>query len=109
MLVLTHQERRVILFLFSAAFLGIAINLLVKKHSHLEAVAWIQQDAGKININKADAQELKSLPGIGEKLASSIVDYRQKEGYFEDTEELKKIKGIYQSRFDKIKDHITVK
>ena len=98
-----------ILFLVSVAFLGIAVNLLLKKYSHLEAVAWIQQDAGKVNLNKADAKELESLPGIGEKLAKAIVEYRQGNGEFKHIEELKNIKGMYPYRFDKVKDYIKVK
>jgi len=106
---LTHQERQVILFLVSVGFLGIAINLLIKKHSHLEVVTYIQQDFGKINLNEADVQALESLPGIGEKLATAIVDYRQAHGAFKDIEELKDIKGIYPYRFNKVKDYLTAK
>lgn len=38
--------------------------------------------AGKVNINTANATQLSALPGIGEKLATRIVEYRQKAGGF---------------------------
>ncbi|MDZ7681369.1 MAG: helix-hairpin-helix domain-containing protein [Fodinibius sp.] len=61
------------------------------------------QEAGKqqININKASADKLERLPGIGPTYARRIVAYRQKNGSFESIVELKKIDGIAQKRLDK--------
>lgn len=63
----------------------------------------------KININKADADELATLPSIGPKLAKNIIEHRQKSGYFKQIEELKNIPGIGEKRFSRIKNLITVK
>jgi len=63
---------------------------------------------GKININAASLSELTTLPEIGEKRAQAIIDYREKIGYFKAIEEIKNVKGIGESIYQKIKDKIKV-
>ena len=62
-----------------------------------------------VNINKADETELQSLNGIGESLATSIVQYRKENGKFETIEDLKNVPGIGYSKFENIKEYIKVK
>ena len=62
----------------------------------------------KINLNTATAQELMKIPGVGEKKAQSIIDYREKNGRFEAIEDLMKVPGIKDASFRKMKDYITV-
>ncbi len=62
-----------------------------------------------VNINKADEKELQSLNGIGESLATSIVQYRKENGNFETIEDLKNVPGIGDSKFENIKEYIKVK
>ena len=62
-----------------------------------------------VNINKADETELQSLNGIGESLATSIVQYRKENGKFETIEDLKNVPGIGESKFSNIKEKIKVK
>lgn len=64
--------------------------------------------SGAIDINRASADELQSLPGIGPKLAQSVVDYRRANGPFKSTEDLRNIRGIGAKRFEAVKDLITV-
>ncbi len=64
--------------------------------------------SGKINVNEATAKELEALPGIGPTLAKNIVEYREKNGGFKSVEELKKVKGIGDKKFNDIKDLITI-
>ena len=66
------------------------------------------QGAQKININRAEVWLLEALPGIGKTLAQRIVDYRQKNSLFDNTEELLKVPGIGTTTFERIKDLITV-
>lgn len=61
-----------------------------------------------ININTADENELDSLPGIGPSRAKDIIRYREENGGFQNIEDIKKIKGIGESSFEKLKDKITV-
>lgn len=62
----------------------------------------------KININTATAKELEELPGIGPTLANRIVSYREKNGPFKSIEDLMKVSGIGEKRFESIKDLIVV-
>lgn len=66
------------------------------------------QSDGLININTASAQELKKLPGIGESKAQSIISYRENTGVFTSIEQIKRVEGIKEGLFQKIKDKITV-
>lgn len=62
-----------------------------------------------ININKATETELQTLPGIGASLASRIIEYRSQNGKFGSIEEIKNVNGIGDSKFENIKDLISVK
>lgn len=62
--------------------------------------------SGLININTADEKELDSLPGIGPAMAKRIIEYRETEGNFQRIEDIKKIKGIGEAKFTKIRDKI---
>lgn len=63
---------------------------------------------GLVNINTAQAEELMSLPGIGEAKAADIIQYRETQGKFQVIEDIMKISGIKDALFQKIKDRITV-
>ncbi len=72
-----------------------------------EDVEITQKDANKISINNASKEELMSLPGIGEKTAIKIIEYRQTSS-FKSIEDLKKVKGIGDKKYEKIKDLIVI-
>ncbi|EFI42595.1 helix-hairpin-helix domain-containing protein [Peptoniphilus sp. oral taxon 386] len=61
----------------------------------------------KININTADMQMLTSLPGVGEKTAKKIIDYRTK-NQFKNIEDIKSVSGFGEKKFNAIKELITV-
>lgn len=62
----------------------------------------------KINLNTADMLALCKLDGIGESTAIKIIEYRKVHGMFRTIDELKKVKGIGEAKFNNIKDYITV-
>ena len=62
----------------------------------------------KVNINKATAEELDRLPGIGPAKAKAIIDYRNQNGDFKTIEDIQKVKGIKSGEFSKIVDRIKV-
>ena len=65
--------------------------------------------SGKINLNTATAQQLSDgLDGVGAVMAKRIVEYRAKNGSFHSIDELKKVSGIGEKTFEKLKNHITV-
>jgi competence protein ComEA len=64
-------------------------------------------NAGPVNINSASADELARLPGVGPAKARAIVEYRSGEP-FRSPQDLRKVKGIGDKLFERLKDQITV-
>lgn len=64
--------------------------------------------SSKVNINTASASELTTLDGIGESTAAKIIAYRQANGSFASIEDIKKVSGIGDRKYEAIKDRITV-
>ena len=62
----------------------------------------------KISINKATKEELMNLSGIGESRAIDIINYRNENGSFKSIEDLKKVSGIGEKLFEKIKNQIII-
>ena len=69
----------------------------------------IKNNNSKININTATQTQLENLPGIGPSIAYKIVEYREKNGKFEEVEELKKVSGIGENKYKKIEDFVEIK
>lgn len=67
-----------------------------------------QSGTGLININTATQTELELLTGIGPSTASKIIAYREQNGKFRSTEELKEVPGIGESKYEAIKNDITI-
>ena len=61
---------------------------------------------GTLNLNTATAAQLDQLPGVGEKAATRIIEYRKKTP-FARPEELVKVKGFGKKKFDKLKGHLS--
>jgi competence protein ComEA len=64
---------------------------------------------GMVNINTANTSKLESLPGIGEVIAARIVEYRESKECFSCIEDIKKVSGVADGKFNQIKDLIKVK
>jgi comEA protein len=62
-----------------------------------------------VNINTASVDELSALPGLSEKQAQSIIDYREQNGDFNAAEDVMKIKGIGEKAYSKFACYITAK
>lgn len=61
----------------------------------------------RININTASQKELTSLPGIGDTKAAAILADRTENGFYEAPEDLKRVSGIGDATFEKLRDRIT--
>ena len=61
-----------------------------------------------ININEATQTELETLPGIGPSTALKIISYREENGKFSSIEDIKKVSGIGENKFENIKGLICV-
>lgn len=65
-------------------------------------------ESGLVNINTADAEMLKTLPGIGDAKAADIIAYREEHGAFSSIEDIKNVSGIGESIYNRISSGITV-
>ena len=61
-----------------------------------------------LDLNRATADELEALPGIGAVLAQRVVAFRESAGRFRTVDDLRGIKGIGAKKFDRLKSLITV-
>lgn len=61
-----------------------------------------------IDVNTADAYELRRLPGIGEKRAQDIIAYREEHGPFRTVDELTEVSGIGPVILENLREYVTV-
>jgi len=64
--------------------------------------------AEMVNINAVDADELASLPGIGDGLAERIIKYRMENGSFAAIEDIMNVPGIGEGTFEAVRDLIYI-
>lgn len=63
---------------------------------------------GLLDLNRATAEDLQALPGIGPVLAQRVIEYRRSAGGFRDVEELRQVKGIGAKKFDLVRTLVSV-
>lgn len=56
-----------------------------------------------LDLNTARIEDFMTLPGIGEKLAQRIVEYRKSHGGFRRVEDLRAVKGIGEKRMERLR------
>jgi len=61
-----------------------------------------------LDINRATAQDFEVLPGIGPNLAERIIETRKRLDGFKTVDDFKKVKGIGDKKFEKIRGMIKV-
>lgn len=66
------------------------------------------QTSSLVNINTADQKSLETLTGIGPVLAERIIVYREEKGPFQQLQDLKKVTGIGDKRYQDIENDITL-
>jgi competence protein ComEA len=66
-----------------------------------------QADA-KVDLNTATANQLDTLPGVGEVMAKRIVQWRTDHGGFTKVEQLRDVDGIGESKFQKLREKVTI-
>lgn len=69
---------------------------------------YFQPGPDAVPLNSASAAELMLLPGIGEKRAEAIVEYRRQNGLFTDVEQLLEVPGIGPKILEQIREHIVL-
>ena len=71
------------------------------------------QEAGQaattlVNINTATLEELDALPGVGPATAQAIIDDREANGPFASEEDIMRVSGIGEKRYEKLKGSICI-
>ncbi|MFI7451275.1 helix-hairpin-helix domain-containing protein [Nonomuraea sp. NPDC049714] len=61
-----------------------------------------------LDLNSATPDQLEQLPGVGEVLASRIVDYRTTHGAFTTIDQLRDVSGIGAKKYEEIKPKVRV-
>ena len=88
--------------------MAIVVPKVGEEAEEIPAGATSKEEAkdGKVNINTATVEELKTLKGVGEKKAGAIIEYRKKNGSFQTKEDLMKVRGIGKKLFESFQERI---
>ena len=62
----------------------------------------------RLDLNRASADELESLPGVGAVLAQRVIAFRESVGRFHRIEDLRGVKGIGAKKFERLKSFVMV-
>lgn len=60
-----------------------------------------------VDLNRASAEELQQLPGVGPVLAGRIVDHRDEHGMFESVEDLLDVPGIGEAKLEQLRSAVS--
>ena len=100
----------IIIFIF---FTVLSFLIYMTKNYQYEKYVLKTKTEGKkaylINLNLATWQDFASLPSVSDKLAKNIVKNRDTEGRFDKIEDLMRVKGVSQKKFELIKEFLTLK
>jgi competence ComEA-like helix-hairpin-helix protein len=72
------------------------------------AAAGVASHQPCVNLNRAAAEELMQLPGIGEVMSRRIIDYREHHGPFRRPAEVIVVEGFSEKKYRAIADRICV-
>ena len=64
--------------------------------------------AKKLDLNRVSREELVGVPGIGPRMAQTIIDLRTKKGSFTRVEELLEVTGIKEKKFAALTKYLEV-
>ncbi len=111
MLYLTKQERNILSFIAATMLLGSCLHYAAQKYPLLrKKIDLINSDKlyPKTDINSASFDELIKIPYIGKYTANKIIQFRDKYNGFTSLEQLKQIKGIRKTNYEKFYKYLTV-
>ena len=87
---------------------GISLHVTSLGKNQITLSQLSDAQAALVNINRATADELMELPGIGKATAQAIIEYRETYGKFISLKELLEVRGINMDLLNKIWPYITV-
>ena len=70
-------------------------------------LSYLTKEYGRVDINRAPADEIVEVVRIADEMAASIVAYRKQHGPFEDFDALLKVPGIDREALEKHRDAIS--
>ena len=113
---LTDRERLTLTVLGAFALIGLGLrtwqqrplSISVEQGSIPHSASWDAAlgQAGQVDLNRATAEELQRLPGIGPSTAARIVEYRDAHGGFQRPEDLQDVPGIGPKTYGAIAEHV---
>ncbi len=102
----------VIVLLFALSFVFLSYMLSNDNNTQMNIVTKETKDEIEtefpIDLNVITKEQLLEIDGIGEKIADSIIEYRTKNGKFNNVEELINISGLGEKRIEKLKEYVYV-
>jgi competence protein ComEA len=72
------------------------------------STAGTSSSRGPVDLNRASAADLESLPGIGPALAQAIIDHRSQDGPFRSVDDLADVRGIGPAKMDQLRPLVKV-
>ncbi|MBK7860773.1 MAG: helix-hairpin-helix domain-containing protein [Archangiaceae bacterium] len=63
----------------------------------------------KLDLNRASAEELAVIPGVGPKLAQALVDERKRLGGFTSWEQVDRVTGVGQTRLQTLEAAVEIR
>ncbi|MCU0666406.1 MAG: helix-hairpin-helix domain-containing protein [Candidatus Omnitrophica bacterium] len=103
MFALSNEEKQAALFLAAVIIVGVTLNFVLKLNQDFKKTVFPSQEQVKIDLNKASLADFSSCRCLSQHLSENIISYRQEHGDFSSFEELKKVKGIGDVRYEKLK------
>ena len=101
---LWHKDQLAIAGFLLACLIGMSAFFLHRSHVG-DGLIEIDRSGSlnaefQVDINAAQFGEIVVLPGVGEKLAQTIVEYRQQTGPFDSVESLTQVPGIGEKKLE---------
>lgn len=86
----------------------VSLNLEERLNQDKTYIVPTNLKVSKLNINVATHEQLITINGIGSVLASNIIEYRIKNGPYQNIADLTKVTGIGEVIYEKIRDYLTI-